>query len=388
MLSLYLAIKEMTRNKRRFISVFMIVALITLLVLFTSALGDGLAQGASEYFERVSAELLVYQQDVDLQLPASRLGRARLSQIRRIPGVAAVGPVGVSTAAIIAINGKDVPGLDVSMLGVEPLQPGSPVTFAGDSLKDSRAAEAVIDRHVFDRMHIPIGATITLKVVQGMNEKHYDLRVVGYAEGRKVNYIPSIFVPLRRWDQIKPQATPGGGGGEDLVFNIAAVQLDRNASSRDVAARISATVSQIEVTDPITAYQTTQGYNDMMSTISMQQSFMLLIVVLIVGSFFQIQTLQKVAQIGMLEAIGASSGMVILTLLIQVMVTLLVGLGAGAAVMWGMAQVMPASVPIVFSGSKITITLLSLLFAGPISCLVAARTILKIEPLRALGLSA
>ena len=388
MLSLYLAIKEMTRNKRRFISVFMIVALITLLVLFTSALGDGLAQGASEYFERVSAELLVYQQDVDLQLPASRLGRARLSQIRRTPGVAAVGPVGVSTAAIIAINGKDVPGLDVSMLGVEPLQPGSPVTFAGDSLKDSRAAEAVIDRHVFDRMHIPIGATITLKVVQGMNEKHYDLRVVGYAEGRKVNYIPSIFVPLRRWDQIKPQATPGGGGGEDLVFNIAAVQLDRNASSRDVAARISATVSQIEVTDPITAYQTTQGYNDMMSTISMQQSFMLLIVVLIVGSFFQIQTLQKVAQIGMLEAIGASSGMVILTLLIQVMVTLLVGLGAGAAVMWGMAQVMPASVPIVFSGSKITITLLSLLFAGPISCLVAARTILKIEPLRALGLSA
>ncbi|NTU83203.1 MAG: ABC transporter permease, partial [Chloroflexales bacterium] len=42
MLSLYLATKEMARNKRRFVSVFSIVALITLLVLFTSALGDGL----------------------------------------------------------------------------------------------------------------------------------------------------------------------------------------------------------------------------------------------------------------------------------------------------------------------------------------------------------
>jgi putative ABC transport system permease protein len=387
MLSLYLATKEMARNKRRFIAIFMIVALITLLVLFTAALGDGLAQGASEYFERVGAELIVFQQDVDFQLPASRLGRSRLSQIRRISGVAAVGPVGVSTAAIIAIDGTESPGLDVSMLGVEPMQPGSPAAFAGEALNDSRAAEVVIDRHVVDRLHIPLGATITLKVVQGMEEKHYDLRVVGYAEGRKVNYIPSIFVPLRRWDQIKPQATPGGGG-EDLVFNIAAVQLDHNASPSDVAARISATVSQVDVTDPVTAYKTTQGYNDMMSTISMQQSFMLLIVVLIVGSFFQIQTLQKVAQIGMLEAIGASSRMVIVTLLIQVMITLAVGLSLGGLVVWGMSLLLPASIPIVFSGAKITITILSLLVSGPIASLVAARTILKIEPLRALGLSA
>ncbi len=387
MLSLYLATKEMVRNKRRFISVFMIVALITLLVLFTSALGDGLAQGASEYFERVGAELIVYQQDVDLQLPASRLGRARLSQIRRVPGVAAVGPVGVSVAAIIAVDGVESSSLNVSMLGVEPRQPGSPVAFAGTALNDSRAAETVIDRHVSERLHIPLGSTITLKVVQGMEEKHYDLRVVGFAEGRKVNFIPSIFVPLRRWDQIKPQATAGGGGA-DLIFNIAVVQLEHNASPADVAAQITTTVSQVEVTDPVTAYKTTQGYNDMMSTISMQQGFMLMIVVLIVGSFFQIQTLQKVAQIGMLEAIGASSGMVIVTLLFQVMVTLLVGLSVGAAVMWGMSRMMPPSVPIVFSGTKITITILSLLVSGPIACLVAARTILKIEPLRALGLSA
>jgi ABC-type antimicrobial peptide transport system permease subunit len=126
----------------------------------------------------------------------------------------------------------------------------------------------------------------------------------------------------------------------------------------------------------------------MMSTISMQQSFMLLIVVLIVGSFFQIQTLQKVAQIGMLEAIGASSRMVIVTLLIQVMITLAVGLSLGGLVVWGMSLLLPASIPIVFSGAKITITILSLLVSGPIASLVAARTILKIEPLRALGLSA
>ncbi|NNJ11589.1 ABC transporter permease [Chloroflexales bacterium ZM16-3] len=387
MLPLYLAIKEMARNKRRFTAVFLIVALITLLVLFTSALGDGLAMGASEYFDRMGSELIVFQQDVDYQLPASRLGRSRLSQIRRVPGVAAVGPVGVSTAAIIAINGDPAEGLDVALIGVEPGEPGAPTVFAGEPLNDSRAAHVVLDRHVVERLGIPLGATITLKVVQGMEEQHYDLRVLGFAEGRKVNYTPSIFVPLRRWERIRPQETPGGNEGADLLFNVAAVKLEQSASPLVVANEIERTVSQVDVTDPVTAYRTTQGYNDMQSTISMQQSFMLLIVVLIVGSFFQIQTLQKVAQIGMLEAIGASSIMVITTLLIQIMITLIVGLSIGGAVMWLMAQVLPASIPIVFSGTKITITILSLFAAGPAAALVSARTILKIEPLRALGLS-
>lgn len=387
MLSLYLALKEMSRNKRRFAVIFMIVALITLLVLLTASLGDGLALGASEYYDRMGSELVVFQQDVDFQLPASRLSRARLSQIRRVPGVAAVGPVGVSTAAIIAVDGRPLDSLDVSLIGVEPRQPGAPAAYAGAGLSDTRGAEVVLDRHVVDRLGIPLGATLTLKVVQGMEEQHYDLRVVGFAEGRKFNYIPSIFVPLRRWDRIRPQQTPGGDAGADLLFNVAAVALEPGADPQAVAARIARDVNQVEVTDPVTAYQTTQGYNDMMATISMQQGFMLLIVVLIVGSFFQIQTLQKVAQIGMLEAIGASSRMVVTTLLIQVMITLLAGLTIGGAVVWAMSQMLPPTIPIVFSGAKIAVTVIALFASGPIAALVSARTILKIEPLRALGLT-
>ncbi len=109
---------------------------------------------------------------------------------------------------------------------------------------------------------------------------------------------------------------------------------------------------------------------------------------LIICSFFQIQTLQKVAQIGMLEAIGASSRMVVLTLLVQVMLTILLGLLVGGAVFWLLAQVLPPGIPIVFSGAKIVLAILAILASGPMAALVAVRTILKIEPLRALGLSA
>lgn len=387
MRSLHLAITEMARNKLRFVVVFLIVALITILVLFTAALGDGLAQSTSEYLDGLDANLIAFQSEVDYQIPASRLGRARLNAIRRVPGVVAVGPIGVSSATIIAVDGVAHAGLDAALIGVEPRAPGAPLTLTGAPLDDSRAAEAVVDRHIAERLGLPLGATITLKVVQGLEEKHYNLRVVGSTSGSKINFSPAIFVPLQRWNQIRPREQVRSGDDE-LTFNIAAVQLDGVESPAVVASEVMRRVARVELTDPVTAYKATQGYEDMQATLSLQQGFVLVIVVLIIGSFFQIQTLQKVAQIGMLKAIGASSWTVVGALLIQIMLTLLVGLSVGLAAVWLLAQLLPTGIPLVFSGAKIVVAVGSILAAGPIAALVAVRTILKIEPLRALGLSA
>ncbi len=270
MLSLYLAVTEMARNKLRFVVVVMIIALITLLVLFTAALGDGLAQSASEYLGRLEADLIVFQADVEHQIPASRLGRSRLNAIRRVPGVAAVGPVGVSSATIVAVDGAPIPSFDVALIGVEPRLPGAPPVFAGAELADSRGADVVIDRHVYERLGLPLGATITVKVVQGMEEQRYSLHIVGYAEGGKINFSPSIFVPLRRWDRIKPQERPGGGAdAEDLMFNIAALRLDGSLPPAAVAERVAAAVARVELTDPVTAYEASQGYKDMQATLNL-----------------------------------------------------------------------------------------------------------------------
>jgi putative ABC transport system permease protein len=387
MRSLYLAVTEIARNKLRFVVVFLIVALITILVLFTAALGDGLSQSTSEYLDGLDAGLIAFQSDVNYQIPASRLGRARLNAIRRVPGVLAVGPIGVSSATIIAVEGVPRTGLDVALIGVEPRAPGAPPALSGDPLANSRAAEAVVDQHIAERLGLPLGATITLKVVQGMQEQHYNLRVVGATSGSKINFSPAIFVPLQRWDKIRPQEQVGGSDSE-ITFNIAAVQLDGSVPPTTVADEVMRQVTHVELIDPVTAYEATQGYQDMQATLSLQQGFVLVIVVLIIGSFFQIQTLQKVAQIGMLKAIGASSWTVVGALLFQIMLTLLVGLSVGLAAVWLLAQALPTGIPLVFSGAKIVVAIASILAAGPVAALLAVRTILKIEPLRALGLSA
>ena len=73
-ISSYLAIKEIWRNRGRFLLVSLVIALITLLVLFIAALGEGLGNGNREYISKLDGQLIVYQAKSDFLIAASRLG--------------------------------------------------------------------------------------------------------------------------------------------------------------------------------------------------------------------------------------------------------------------------------------------------------------------------
>src|SRR5512137_2682554 len=92
----YLALKEIWRTRGRFLLFSLVIALITVLVLFVAALAEGLGSGNREYLQKLTADLVVYQTGVDLSANASRLGTSKLNEIRRVEGVQSVGPIGVA----------------------------------------------------------------------------------------------------------------------------------------------------------------------------------------------------------------------------------------------------------------------------------------------------
>ena len=384
---LYLATKEMLRNKARFLVVVLIVALITLLVLFTAAFGDGLALAGKQYIENIDAQLILFQEDVDFSIPASQLSRAKLNNVKRVEGVEDVGPIGFSVASIVLGNDEDQDKIDISLIGVEPGKPGAPTVFDGVELHSRRANEVILDRNVLDKAYIPIGSDIELKVTQRGEKEIYLLRVIGHAEGQQYFFLPSIFVPLPTWDQIVSQPGPDASG-QDIDFNIAAVKLKNPDTWPEMIEVIERNVNGVELADPVTTYTATQGFSDMQAVIDVQQRFVLIIVMLVIGSFFQIQTLQKVAQIGMLKAIGASDWLIAATLLVQVMLTTVIGVAVGGLVVWVIASMLPPGIPAAFDGQKVVIAALTLLISGPLSGLVSLRTLLRVEPLTALGLDA
>ena len=121
-MAIYLSLKELWRGRGRFLLISLVIALITLLVLFVAGLAEGLGSGNIEYLSKINADLIVYQENSQLSIGASRLDRSKLGDIARLDGVEAVGPLAFSSATIVLPNGQKP--LDVSLIGLEPGKPG------------------------------------------------------------------------------------------------------------------------------------------------------------------------------------------------------------------------------------------------------------------------
>jgi putative ABC transport system permease protein len=103
-LPVYLALREFWRNRGRFFLVSLVIALITLLVLFIAALGEGLGNGNREYLSKLDVDLIVYQDKADLLINASRINRDRVAAVRRVEGVAKAGSIAVANATITQLE--------------------------------------------------------------------------------------------------------------------------------------------------------------------------------------------------------------------------------------------------------------------------------------------
>lgn len=380
-----LAVKEMIRNVGRFASISAVIALITVLILFLSGLGEGLGLGNRQYVGGIDGDLLVYQSTADLQIAASQLDRSVVASVRRIGGVADVGAIAFASTVIEGAGGQDEPGLRVSLIGVEPGRPGAPRVLDGPGFASSSGNEVVLGRQAALRSGATVGDVITVRSTQGAVDERYDLRVVGVTSGQQYQIAPSILVPLIAFDRVKPKADASVDPSR-LPFNLVAVRTDAGTPAETIAARIEREVRSVRAVDLVTAYESIPGYAAQQSTVDTQTGFTLVIGILVVGGFFQIQTLQKLGQIGMLKAIGASNLMVATATVLQIVFTNLVGVGLGALGTFALAATFPSTVPIVFQPGNVAVAVGGLLVIGPFGGLVALRSALRVEPLTALGL--
>ncbi len=339
-ISSYLAFKEIWRNRGRFLLVSLVIALITLLVLFIAALGEGLGNGNREYISNLDAELIVFQAKADSIISASRLGRERLAAVRRVDGVADAAMLGTANAALI------LPG------DAEPLK----------------------------------GDTLTLRVTQGTQDEFYDLEVVGITDGQQYSLQPSIFVPFNTWDQVRPKSE-AEVNVSTYVGNVILTRLEDPSQVETVRERINAQVDNVEAATKNEAIQALPGYSAQQSTLQTQGGFTLVIGILVIGGFFQIQILQKVPQIGVLKAIGTANPTVALAAVLQIVIITIIGVAIGGILTFLFSLTFPPTVPIVFNGTTSAVAIIALLLIGPIGGLVSIRYAVRIEPLKALGLS-
>jgi putative ABC transport system permease protein len=89
----------------------------------------------------------------------------------------------------------------------------------------------------------------------------------------------------------------------------------------------------------------------------------------------------------MLKAIGAGNGTVGMAAILQIVTVNAIGVAIGTAGSLALGATFPSNVPILFTGEAVVTAIVALLTIGPAGGLVSVFALLRVEPLRALGLA-
>jgi putative ABC transport system permease protein len=373
---MFLAFKEMARAKVRFALLIAAIALLVFLILFQQSLQNGLITGFIGAIRNQSAPVLVYSVDGQRVLQGSIVTPEMEAQVRAAPGVGDVGLIGQGTFTGQPSGNDAGDSFDTTLIGYE-LGPdgdgiGAPTTLEAGRLPTADNEGVVSDADVVNGFDV--GDTVTLQ------PGGKDIEIVGVARDVQLNVSPTVFVSYATYLDAVASVNPDAGTPLPNVLGVVPADgttpgevaeaindqsLDLDALTRDDAAANTPGVSQVQ-----------QSFNII---------FLLygLVVPCVTGLFFLIITFQKANSLTLLRAIGAPAGRLVSSLLIQVLVIVGAGLILGTLLYAPVSQVQLGGIALRFETGAVLFWSVLLLTLAVLSSLIAARRVLRIDPIQA-----
>ena len=289
-----LALAEIRRAKLRFGSLTGAIALLVFLILFQQSLSGSLLSQFTGGLEHQSASVLVYSTDARRSVDGSRVTPGQMAAVSNVDGVAAAGPIGEGSFTVkLEKDGTK----DTTVFGYELKGPGFPTTLSSGRLPQTHgeavasAADAGSGYAIGQRLTaLPGGATVT---------------VVGLADDTQFNVQPTLFVSWPTYEDLVRSTNPDATA---VLPNLVGVEAMSGVDPTDLAASITQQVDGVEALDRATAVASLPGVS------SIRQSFAIIlglafgVVILLTGFFFLIITVQKIASLTLLRAVGGGPG--------------------------------------------------------------------------------
>lgn len=366
---MFLALKEMARAKVRFALLIAAIGLLVFLILFQQSLQNGLLTSFVGAIRNQSAPVLVYSVDGQRVIQGSVITPDLEQQIRALDEAGVVGRIGQGTFSVTASDGVLT---DATVLGYEDPSIGAPTDVVEGRLPEGPGEAVGADADASSGF----GLGEIVRVEPGGLE----LTIVGLARDSQLNAGPTLFVEYATYlDAIRSAnpdageplpnvlgAAPADGVSEaQLVDEINALSDDLDALVRDDAADLTPGVAQVRQ--------------------SFQVIFLLygLVIPCITGLFFLIITFQKSRALTLLRAIGAPARRLVSSLLVQALIIVGLGFGIGVALYTPVSRQRLGGIPLRFETQAVITWAILLFVLGIGSSLLAARRVLKIDPIEA-----
>jgi putative ABC transport system permease protein len=363
-----LAFDELWFKRGQFALIALIVTMIAYLVIMTNALGAGLLDVSGSVIKGLNADALVLQAKSNLSLQQSELSQATADAVARAPGVARSGRFGYISVQPTE-HASEGP---VAFLGFEPATLAQPALKGGRMIEPGERGAVLADKRFLDIRGAKIGDAITVT----SHLQTYTFRIVGEVDEGSFFFQTPIWGNIDDWRELKYGSA---------TANTPAATLVMVRGDRGIVRTLPAAVEGVEAATPGQAFEHIPGVAPQRNTADSIQAFGLIIGALVVGVFFYVLTLQKVGQIGVLKALGASSWFVIRQLLVQVLVISVIGLVIAIPAAILTVNALPATVPLLISRNGVILTTLLLLATALIGVAFSGRKIVSVDPLIALG---
>jgi putative ABC transport system permease protein len=364
----FLALKEMRRSAVRFGLLVASIGLLVFLILFQQTLQSGLITSFIGAIRNQSAPVLVYSVDGLRNLQGSVITPGLHEAIQSVPGVGHTGRIGQGTFSVTA--GRKL--TSTAIIGYDDEHLGAPTTLVSGRLP--RVGGEAVALASAARNGFALGDTVTVQ------PGGLALKIVGQAAQIGFQASPTVFTTYPTFEQAVRAANPDARTPLPAAI---AVSPAPGVTDAELVARIHDAVPGADALTRSQAVASTPGVDQV------QQSFRIifllfgLVIPLVTGLFFLIVTLQKASALTLLRAVGAPSSALVRSLLFQVALVLLAGIGVGIALYAPLASQTIGSIPLSFQSGAVAFWSVLLFVLGLLSALVAVRRVLQIDPIEA-----
>lgn len=361
-----LAVREIVRRKLQFGLVTGVVTLIAYLVLMVTGLGLGLNQLAGTALLAMDGDHFAYSDRSNLSVIRSQLSEVHVKQVASARGVRAAAAIGYAAAAIEYRQGQVETG---ALLGIDLGSIAEPRVIAGRALTAQDQRALLVDRSWVSLTGTGIGDTLQVPV--GLALEPFE--VVGVVDEGSFFFQPAMYMLRDSWRTVSYRAVDQ----ETPYASVVLLQGDGIDGARGPG---------WEIVTKDTAFWNIEGVSAQQGTVDALRYMGLLIGAMVIGVFFYVITLQKVALLGVLKAIGASGWYLATQGILQVFLVSVVGTfaAAGLALLTKATVLSAETIPIAFTAGAVLSSTVAVVVAGVLGAALSMRQIGVIDPIIAM----
>ena len=266
---------------------------------------------------------------------------------------------GVVTSKDSTEEGK----INVSFFGIDKNQFIMPNLVEGKAFDNDD--EAVGDISLKEEYGLAIGDTVKLSG----SDKTFKL--TGFTDHAKFNVSPVLYTTINAYQEIRFEKEDTS---ENARINAIVV--------RGKISNLPEDLEQIKISKFINELP---GYNAQVLTFGFMIGFLIVIAAIVIGIFIYVLTMQKINIFGVMKAQGITGGFIARSVVAQTFILSFIGILLGLLGTVGTSLVLPDAVPFQSNWLFFGVISLLMLVVAVLGALFSVRTIVKIDPLKAIG---